>query len=286
MKILITGSNGQLGSELRELSGAYPQYEFIYTDEKELDITNESLIDDFFSVNRPDVVINCAAYTVVDKAESQEKTAFLINSNAVGFLSRASARFNVLLVHISSDYVFDGRAFTPYSELSGTSPVSAYGRSKSAGELAIHQFGSNALIIRTSWLYSEFGNNFVKTIRKHAKERSLLNVVYDQIGTPTYARDLAQIILNILPSAIKTKGIEVFHYSNEGVASWFDFAKAIVKFSRIECQINPILSKEYPQAATRPMYSVLDKSKIKEKYSLIIPYWRDSLRECIRRLNE
>jgi dTDP-4-dehydrorhamnose reductase len=286
MKILITGSNGQLGSELRDLSFAYPQYEFIFTDLEDLDITDESLINDFFSVNHPDVVINCAAYTAVDKAESEEKTAFLINSAAVGLITKVCAKNNALLVHISTDYVFDGRAFTPYTESGGTSPISAYGRSKSAGELAIHQFGSNALIIRTSWLYSAFGNNFVKTIRKYGKERGLINVVYDQIGTPTYARDLAQIILDILPSAIKAKGIEVFHFSNEGVASWYDFAKSIVEFSRIECIIIPILSKDYPQAASRPMYSILDKSKIKERFALKIPYWRDSLKECIRRLKE
>jgi dTDP-4-dehydrorhamnose reductase len=286
MKILVTGANGQLGSELREISRKFSQYEFIYTDEKELDITDESQLNEFFTINHPDVVINCAAYTAVDKAESEEKMAFLINSTAAGYLSSVSAKYRALLIHISTDYVFDGKAFLPYIETSGTSPISAYGRSKSAGELAIHQYATNALIIRTSWLYSEFGNNFVKSIIKYAKERGTLHVVYDQIGTPTHARDLAKTILEIIPSAVKSTGIEIYHYSNEGVASWYDFAKAIIEFSGAACKINPILSKDYPQVAIRPLYSVLDKSKIKERFSIDIPYWRDSLKDCVIRLNE
>jgi dTDP-4-dehydrorhamnose reductase len=243
-------------------------------------------VNDLFSVYKPDIIINCAAYTAVDKAEFEENTAFLINSKAVEFLSKVSARHGSLMVHISTDYVFDGKAYYPYSETINVNPLSVYGRSKYEGEQAIHHYAAKALIIRTSWLYSEFGNNFVKTIRKYAKERDFLNIVYDQIGTPTYARDLAEIILKILPETISQSGVQVFHYSNEGVTSWYDFAKAIVDFSRIECKINPILSKEYPQAATRPMYSVLDKSKIKEMFSLEIPYWKDSLQECIDRLKE
>jgi len=286
MKILITGANGQLGCELKELSVDYPQFGFIYTDEKELDITNEVHVDEFLTSHNPDAIINCAAYTAVDRAESEEDLAFLINSAAAGILAKASAKHNILLVHISTDYVFDGKAFSPYVETNETNPISAYGRTKYAGELAIHTFAANALIFRTSWLYSEFGNNFVKTIRKYSKERELLNVVYDQIGTPTYARDLAKTILQILTKAVQASGIEIFHYSNEGVASWYDFAKAIVDLSEIECRLNPINSKDYIQAAARPFYSVLDKSKIKEKYSIEIPYWRDSLKDCIQRLNE
>lgn len=286
MKILITGSNGQLGNELNELSGEYPDYEFLYTDEKELDITNEVHIDEFLASHNIDVIINCAAFTAVDKAECEEDIAFLINSTATGFLAEASAKHGALLVHISTDYVFDGKAYLPYVETNETNPISAYGRTKYAGELAVHQFASKAIIIRTSWLYSRFGNNFVKTMRKYAKERGLLNVVYDQIGTPTYARDLAKTILEILPSAVMASGVDVFHYSNEGVASWYDFAKAIIEESKINCIINPINSKYYNQAAPRPFYSVLDKSKIKERFSLEIPYWRDSLKDCIQRLNE
>lgn len=284
MKILVTGSNGQLGNEIKELSHEYPHLRFIYTDEKELDITNEDQVDEFLTVHKPDVIINCAAYTAVDRAESEEDTALLINSAAARFLAKASAKHNALLVHISTDYVFDGKAYMPYTELNETNPLSAYGRTKLSGELAVHEYAEKAIIIRTSWLYSEFGNNFVKTIIKYSRERVLLNIVYDQIGTPTYARDLAKTILEILPTAIKTSGVEVFHYSNEGVASWYDFAKAIVEYSGIECKLNPINSSNYPQAATRPFYSVLDKSKIKERFSLEIPYWRDSLKECIHRL--
>jgi dTDP-4-dehydrorhamnose reductase len=284
MKILITGSNGQLGNELRELAPAYPQFEFLYTDEKELDITNEVHIDEYLASQNPDIIINCAAYTAVDRAESEEDIAFLINSTAAGFLAKASAKHGALLVHISTDYIFDGKAFIPYAEINGTNPISAYGRTKLAGELAVQEYADKAIIIRTSWLYSEYGNNFVKTILKYSKERGMLNIVYDQIGTPTYARDLAKTILEILSSKVITSGVEVFHYSNEGVASWYDFAKAIVDYSGIECKINPINSKDYSQAATRPFYSVLDKSKLKERFSIEIPYWRDSVKDCILRL--
>ena len=286
MKILVTGANGQLGNEVNELSEEYPQHEFLYTDEKELDITNEVSLDEYFTAHNPEIIINCAAYTAVDRAETDEDIALLINSTAVGFLSKVSTKYGALLVHISTDYVFDGKACSPYTEINEINPISAYGRTKYAGELAVHQFASKALIIRTSWLYSGFGNNFVKTIRKYSKERGLLNVVYDQIGTPTYARDLAKTILEILPIAIKAIGVEVFHYSNEGVASWYDFARAIVDYSGIDCKINPINSKDYNQAAPRPFYSVLDKSKFKERFSIEIPYWRDSLKDCIKRLNE
>jgi len=286
MKILVTGSNGQLGNELLEISGEYREFEFIYTDEKELDITNETHLDDFFEVHRPDVVINCAAFTAVDRAESEENIAFLINSTAVSYLSKVSTKYGVLLVQISTDYVFDGKASIPYVETNETNPISAYGRSKYGGEIAVHQFAANAVIIRTSWLYSQFGNNFVKTITKYSKERGLLNIVYDQIGTPTYARDLARTILKIIPLVVMSSGVEVFHYSNEGVASWYDFAKAVVDYSGIECKINPISSKDYIQAAPRPFYSVLDKTKLKERFCIEIPYWRDSLKECTELLSE
>ena len=284
MKILITGSKGQLGRELQELSPDFPQYNFLYTDVEELDITNEEKVKEFFAVNKPDVVINCAAYTAVDKAETDESPAYLINATAVGILARVSSSENAFLIHISTDYVFDGKRYIPYKETDETTPVSVYARSKNAGETAVNQNTDRAIIIRTSWLYSAFGNNFVKTILRYGKERGSLNVVSDQIGSPTYARDLAETILKILPRAIQTNNIQLFHYSNEGVSSWYDFAKAIVEISCISCRINQIGTKDYPLPAARPFYSVLDTSKLKEKFEIEIPYWRDSLRHCIQRL--
>lgn len=286
MKVLVTGSNGQLGNELRKISERYPGFKFLFTDVPELDITNETSVNKLFNTYRPDAIINCAAYTAVDKAESQEGTVFLVNFKAVELLSKASASYGSLMIYISTDYVFDGETNYPYTETANPNPLSIYGKSKYAGEQAIQHFATKALIIRTSWLYSGFGNNFVKTIRRLTLERDTLNVVYDQIGTPTYARDLAETILKILPIMILKSGVQIFHYSNEGVASWYDFAKAIVEYSRIACIIKPIATKDYPQNALRPSYSVLDKSKIKETFPLEIPYWRDSLKECITGLKE
>ena len=283
MKILITGSKGQLGNELRELAGEFPQFDFLYTDVEELDITDAKKVDGYFVKCKPDAVINCAAFTAVDKAESDEPLALLINATAVGILAQAAANHNALLVHISTDYVFDGTACTPYQETDKINPVSAYARTKYAGEKAVQKYAGKAVIIRTSWLYSAFGNNFIKTILKYGKERGLLNIVFDQIGTPTYARDLARTILTVIPQAVQSSGIEVYHYSNEGVASWYDFAKAIVELSGIGCEINPIGTKDYPLPATRPFYSVLNKSKIKETFKIEIPYWRDSVKHCLSR---
>jgi len=284
MKILVTGSNGQLGNEIGMLRSAYPSYEFLLTDLAELDITHEQAIDELFSQYKPAVVINCAAYTAVDKAEQEEKIAFLINSSAVGNLARAASKHHALLVHISTDYVFDGKNHRPYVENDPTNPVSMYAKSKHAGEQQIHSFANNALIIRTSWLYSEFGLNFVKTIMKYGKERGKLNVVFDQVGTPTYAHDLAKVILDIVEKKTISAGVEIFHFSNEGVTSWYDFAKAIVEFSGIDCRINPIETKDYPLPAARPYYSVFNKSKIKERFQIEIPFWRDSLRKCMERM--
>ena len=284
MKILVTGSNGQLGNELRELSDDFPQFDFLYTDLEELDITNASKVNEFFADNKPEVVINCAAYTAVDKAETEETLAYHINATAVGILAQAAANNNALMIHISTDYVFDGKAFFPYQETDKTNPVSVYAQTKLAGEQAVVRYASKAVIIRTSWLYSAFGNNFVKTILKYGKERGFLNIVFDQIGTPTYARDLANTILTIIPQAVNNSGVEIYHYSNEGVASWYDFAKAIVEISGIECKINPIGTKDYPLPATRPYYSVLNKSKLKAKFTIEIPYWRDSVKHCLLRL--
>lgn len=285
MKILVTGSNGQLGSELRELSEDVSFWEFIFTDEKELDITREDNVDNFFASFKPDVVINCAAYTAVDKAESEKEKAYLINTEAPGILSRVSAKYDSLLIHISTDYVFDGRSWIPYTENDKINPLSVYGKTKAEGEKAILESAQKAIIIRTSWLYSSYGNNFVKTILRFAKERDFLNIVFDQTGTPTYARDLAKAILQIIPTASKNTGVGIFHYSNEGVISWYDFAKAIIEEKEISFKINPIVSRDFPQAAPRPFYSVLDKTSIKEKYGIEIPYWRESLRECLKKIN-
>lgn len=284
MKILVTGSDGQLGNELKVLAPAYPACEFIFTDVAELDITRERETAILVGSQKPAVIINCAAYTAVDKAEQEDNLAFLINSTAVGNLARAASQHDALLVHISTDYVFDGKGFKPYVEDDPTNPISLYARSKHAGEQQVHSFAKKAMIIRTSWLYSEFGNNFVKTMMKYGKERGQLNVVFDQTGTPTYARDLAKTILDIVIKQPGLDGVEIFHYSNEGVTSWYDFAKAIMEISGISCAINPIETKDYPLPASRPFFSVFNKSKIKQRFQVEIPYWKDSLRECIARL--
>jgi dTDP-4-dehydrorhamnose reductase len=284
VKILITGSKGQLGNEIRVLAEDYPDFDFLYTDIDELDITDQLKVNDFFATSQPQVIINCAAYTAVDKAESDETTAYLINATAVENLSRSASGIGALMVHISTDYVFDGKSYLPYCESDKTNPQSAYGRTKLAGEEAVLQFATKGVILRTSWLYSAFGNNFVKTMIKYGIERKELKVVFDQIGTPTYARDLAKAILGIIPSAIKYSGTDLFHYSNEGVASWYDFAKTIIAFSGINCNIKPILTRDYPSPTPRPCFSVLNKSKIKEKYNIDIPYWSDSVKDCIQRL--
>lgn len=284
MKILITGANGQLGSEFKELAESYTHYEFLFTDVDELNITDEASVNHYFGLYNPDVVINCAAYTAVDKAETDKDTAYLVNAVATGNLARASAESGAFMVHISTDYVYDGRNFCPYTEIDAINPLSVYGKSKAAGENEVQRADGKAVIIRTSWLYSAFGNNFIKTMMKYGKERDTLNVVFDQVGTPTYAHDLAKAILDILPVAMTAEDIEIYHYSNEGVASWYDFAKAIHLFANISCKVNPIPTRDYPLPAERPFYSVLDKSKIKKKFNIEIPYWRNSAKHCIDRL--
>ncbi len=284
MRILITGSKGQLGNEIQQLANDYPSYIFDYTDIDELDITNSQKVDAYFDATQPQVVINCAAYTAVDKAETDEVTAFLVNAKAAENLARSASRLGALIVHVSTDYVFDGTSYVPYNELDKTNPQSAYGRSKLAGEDAVFQNATNGIILRTSWLYSAFGNNFVKTMIKYGKERPVLKVVFDQIGTPTYAKDLAKAILDIIPIAITHSGTNLYHYSNEGVASWYDFAKLVIEFCGIDCDIKPILTKDYPLPAKRPFYSVLNKSKIKETFNLEIDHWSVSVKACIKRL--
>ena len=279
--ILITGSNGQLGSEIREISDRYENYNFVFTDVEELDLTISEDIDSFFTDNKIDVCVNCAAYTAVDKAEDEIGLAMLVNSTAVDNLSKVCNNNGTLLFHISTDYVFNGKHFMPYSETDTVSPDSQYGLSKLKGEEAVMLNCDKAIIVRTSWLYSSHGNNFVKTLIKLGNEKDQLSVVSDQVGTPTYAADLAEAIMVMIASFDETKPKEIYHFSNEGAISWYDFGKAIMKLSNIECAINPIDSKDYPSKANRPFYSVLSKSKIKKHYGVNVPYWEDSLRRMI-----
>lgn len=287
MKILVTGAYGQLGNEIKCFADKFPWWQFIYTDVDTLDITDENAVESFIQKSNPDVIINCAAYTAVDKAESDIESAKKVNELAPKLLARYARKVKSEFIHISTDYVFNGKAFTPYSEDDEVNPQSVYGVTKLNGEKSCVEENPRCLIIRTSWLYSAFGNNFVKTMLRLGSERDQLKVVFDQIGTPTYAADLANSILSIIRDAEKNKlsfvpGI--YHYSNEGVASWYDFAKAIFEISDVECDVSPVRSSEFPTPAKRPGYSVLDKSKIKNTFGISIPYWKDSLKNCIQKL--
>jgi len=279
--ILVTGGNGQLGSELRDIAPNYQDYNFLFTDVKDLDITNHTAVAAFIENNNITIILNCAAYTAVDKAESEPELADAINHLAVANFAQIAKDNNIKLVHISTDYVFDGTNHKPYVETDTPNPKSVYGQTKLDGELAMQQINpANSIIIRTSWVYSKFGNNFVKTMLRLAETRDEISVVADQIGTPTNAADLAEAILNILPQ-ISNETVELFHYSNEGVCSWYDFAKAIFEIGNIKVKVNTIESSQYPTLADRPFYSVLNKSKINETYQLEISYWRDSIVKCL-----
>lgn len=284
--VLVTGANGQLGNEMKEVAKRFYGYDFIFTDIDNLDITNNEKTSQFIASSNPDWIVNCAAYNLVDKAESEPDIAMLVNGTAVKNIAEAINGTECKLIHISTDYVFDGKTNVPYNEMAPANPLSGYGRSKLAGEKAalLHK---QSMIIRTAWLYSSFGSNFVKTILKHGNVKESLNVVFDQTGTPTYAADLAGAIMQIISGVIRNQiafNAGTYHYSNEGVCSWYDFASEIVLEAGLECKINPILSKDYPTAAQRPFYSVLDKSKIKENYNLSIPHWRRSLKSCLNLL--
>lgn len=284
INILVTGSNGQLGSELQRLADDFPEFRFTFTDIAELDLTNEEKVKAWFDVNKPDVCLNCAAYTAVDKAEEERELAMLVNKTAVAILAKQCTRLNTLLVHVSTDYVFDGKNFKPYTEEDQTAPISYYGLTKLQGEIAVKDFATRYLIIRTSWLYSAFGNNFVKTMIRLGKERDSLGVVFDQIGTPTYAGDLAKAML-VATEQLSDKEIkEVFHYSNEGVISWYDFAVAIMEEAHLSCEVRAIESKDFPTKTNRPFYSVLNKSKIKSQLHIEVPYWRTSLKKMIEEI--
>lgn len=281
--ILVTGAKGQLGSEIKYLS-KFHNINFTFTDIEELDITSMDEIEGFFSSQEFGYIINCAAYTAVDKAEEEKEEADLANHIAVKNLAVMSSKFNAKLIHISTDFVFDGSSSIPFTEEDKTNPVSVYGKTKLAGEKAVLKHGSEVIIIRTSWLYSSFGNNFVKTMIGLTKKRNSIGIVFDQLGTPTYARDLAEAILNIINSQDFLTG--VYHYSNEGVASWYDFTKAIVEIAGIKCSIDPIETYQYPTPAKRPAYSILNKAKIKKAYNMEIPYWKTSLEKCINILKQ
>ena len=283
--ILVTGSNGQVGSELQELATKFP-YTFFFTDKNTLNITNKAQIADFVKSKNIDIIINAAAYTAVDKAEEDRENADKVNHLAVKYLAQVAKEQDISLVHISTDYVFDGKNYKPYTEEDPTNPQGVYGATKLAGEKAMQEINpKNSIIIRTSWVYSSYGANFVKTMLRLGKEREELGVIYDQVGTPTYAKDLAQTILDIIPQ-LKNEKVKVYHYSNEGVLSWYDFAKEIMKMAKLECNINPIETKDYPTPAKRPHYSLLNKAKIKSEFGITIPYWKDSLDECLQTLGE
>ena len=284
MNILITGCNGQLGNEMQLLEKLYPHHTFYNTDVAELDITDAAAIERFVNDNGIDGIVNCAAYTAVDKAESNEELCTKLNAEAPAYLAAAIGKRGGWMVQISTDYVFDGTHHTPYKETDDTCPNSVYGKTKLVGEFNVLKLCPNAVIIRTAWLYSTFGNNFVKTMLRLGQEKEQLGVIFDQIGTPTYARDLAVAIMAIIEKGI-VPGI--YHFSNEGVISWYDFTKAIHRIAGITtCHVRPLHTAEYPTPAARPHYSVLDKTKITETFGIDIPYWEESLAECIKKLRE
>jgi dTDP-4-dehydrorhamnose reductase len=289
MNILVTGSNGQLGSEIKDLEAHFTDFKFFFMDLSDLDICNNSQLDVFFKDKNINTVINCAAYTAVDKAEQDSEIANKVNSTGVLNLVNALEKVGGKLIHISTDYVFDGNSFLPYQELDQVNPIGVYGNTKRSGELEVINSDIDAIVIRTSWLYSAYGTNFVKTMLRLGNEREELGVIFDQVGTPTNGYDLAKTCLDILAYSkeanINSKG-NLYHFSNEGVASWYDFSIAIMTLGKVNCHVKPIETKDYPTPAKRPHFSVLNKSKIKNDFEIDIPYWRDSLAKCILKINE
>ena len=303
-KVLVIGKNGQLGSSIKKLvedsSQMHPVtsgVEFAFVSREELDLASQDSITTFFAKNTYSIIINCAAYTAVDKAETDAELADLINHQAVKMLAKIAQQQNAVLIHVSTDYVFNGENFKPYVESDSVDPQGVYGLTKLKGEQAFLEVNPKGCIIRTSWVYSEFGNNFVKTMLRLGKERDELGVIFDQVGTPTYATDLAAAILAMLNSecsmlneantdSMQNASCKIYHYSNEGVCSWYDFAKTIFELSGIECRVNPIETKDYPTPAKRPHYSVMNKAKIKADFDLQIPYWCDSLRQCLMHISK
>ncbi len=285
-RILVTGKTGQLGLSIAKLARYYPQYEFTFVGRDALDLSQSNNITEYFQSKKYDVIINCAAYTEVDKAESEPELANQINHLAVRKLAEVAKEQEAVLIHISTDYVFNGQNHKPYVETDFVDPINVYGQTKLKGEQAILEVQPKGVIIRTSWLYSEFGNNFVKAMLRLGEERDSLNVIYDQVGSPTYAGDLAKAVVDIISCNIglDEKLLPIYHYSNEGVCSWYDFAKIIFELRKINCKVNPIEAKNYPKPAKRAHYSVLNKQKVKQRYKFEIPYWRESLEICLRKL--
>jgi len=287
-KILLTGSSGQLGQSIKEIVTDYPDYDFVFANRQQLDLSDAVSIATFFEHQTFHVIINCAAHTDVDKAESEPELANQINHLAVQQLADIAKQKNTKLIHISTDYVFNGNQYRPYLETDSVEPQGVYGKTKLSGEKTIlNTLKNNAVIIRTSWVYSEYGNNFVKTMLRLGQERDSLNVIFDQIGTPTYAKDLAKAIMSIVQGRMFKQAVfttNIVHFSNEGVCSWYDFAKSIFELANIQCHVNAIETQDYPTPAKRPHYSVLNKAKIKQIYFLAIPYWKDSLKQCVTAL--
>ena len=283
MRVLITGANGQLGNEMRRLGAVSPN-EYLFTDVAELDITDKAAVAEFVKSNNVEIIVNCAAYTNVDKAEDDEATAELINATAVRNLAEAVKAVDGTLFHVSTDYVFGSEGNTPRTEDMPTNPLGVYGKTKLHGEQAIAEVGAKAIIIRTAWLYSEFGNNFLKTMLRLTAEKESLNVVFDQVGSPTYSGDLALAIFSIIEGGVYAGNEGVYHFSNEGVCSWYDFATEIAAAVGHECVVMPCHSNEFPSKVTRPPFSVLDKTKIKTTFGIEIPHWRDSMLYCLQRL--
>ena len=282
--ILVTGASGQLGSEIQKLSKEYSQYDFFFTDVTDLDITDLEKVREYCNTNQIKTIINCAAYTAVDKAEEQTDICNAVNHIATINLSTVAKELNIKLVHTSTDYVFNGKNYVPFKEDDITEPINVYGKTKLLGEQAMMDINpKHSIIIRTSWVYSTYGNNFVKTMLKLAETREQLTIIADQVGSPTYAHDLAKTILDILPK-INNDHVEVYHYSNEGICSWYDFAFEIFHQTNTKCKVLPIETKDYPTAAERPQYSVMNKSKIKKTFDIEIPHWKTSLSNCLNKL--
>jgi dTDP-4-dehydrorhamnose reductase len=280
--ILVTGANGQLGKEIKQLESAYPEFRFIFLSREDLPIHHFELVRNFFKGYSPQFLINCAAYTAVDRAESEKDLAFQVNGEAVGVLAAVCKEYGTKFIHISTDYVFDGNGTEPYTTESATNPQSVYGASKLQGEKEAMQYNPDTMIIRTSWVYSEFGKNFVKTMLKLMSEREELNVVSDQVGSPTYAADLAAVIMQVIASGKWIPGM--YHFSNAGVISWYDFALAIKELSGKTCRVNPIPSSQYPTPAKRPAYSVMDTSRLFNRFGLTPKNWKNSLQVCLQKL--